>query len=339
MLAGVVVGGAFGVLPQSGAHAAEPRVLFTMHDPRIDESSSLVVSSVHPGLAYTANDSGDGAFIYTVDMSTGDTVGVTTLSGVEPTDVEAMASGPGDTLYVADIGDNSASRDSVTVYWIDQPGRGDTTVDARSATLEYPGGARDAEAVLVDPATGQLFVVSKELFGGTIYAAPTPLSSDHVNRLQPVGTAPSLVTDGAFLPSGEAVLRTYTTAAVYDPVGWTALSSTALPPQPQGESIAALAGPARVLVGSEGEESAVYRLRLNLDGPVSDDQPTRVPVRPGELPATGDGTAPPVQGPATAVTAERSELDESLAAPVLLLAGLITSAVAIALAWRRSSRY
>ena len=330
-----------GLLPAAGADAVDPPALFTIHDPRIAESSSLVVSSLHPGLAYTANDSGDDASIYTVDMSTGDVVAVTSLAGITPTDAEAMAPGPGHTLYFADIGDNSATRHSVTVYWIDQPAATSATVDPQSATLVYPGGPRDAEALLVDPSSGQLFVVSKELFGGTIFAAPSRLSTDHVNRLQPVGTAPSLVTDGTFLSSGQAVLRTYTTAVVYDPASWTALSSTTLPAQPQGESIAALPGSADVLVGSEGVDSTVYQVRLNLGAPFSDDQPTRVPVRPGETPPVtgGEGSAvPPATGAAPGPSPNHAELDESLAAPVLLVTGLIAAAVTIALARRRSTR-
>jgi len=331
-----------GLLPAAGADPVEPQALFTMHDPRIVESSSLVVSSVDPGLAYTANDSGDGADIYTIDINTGDTVAVTTLAGVDPTDAEAMAPGPGGTLYFADIGDNSATRRGVTVYWIDQPAATDATVDPQSATLVYPGGARDAETLLVDPASGRLFLVSKELFGGTIFAAPSRLSTDHTNRLQPVGTAPSLVTDGAFLPSGQVVLRTYTSAVVYDPSSWTALSSTTLPEQPQGESIAALPpGPAEVLVGSEGVDSAVYEVRLNLDAQFSDDQPTRVPVRPGETPPlTGSGVpdVPPATGAAPDISADRNEIDESLTAPILLVSGLIAAAVTIALARRRTTR-
>ena len=330
-----------GLLPAAGADPVEPQALFTMHDPRIVESSSLVVSSVDPGLAYTANDSGDGADIYTIDMNTGDTVAMTTLAGVDPTDAEAMAPGPGGTLYFADIGDNSASRRSVTVYWIDQPAVTDATVDPKSATLVYPGGARDAETLLVDPASGRLFLVSKELFGGTIFAAPSRLSTDQTNRLQPVGTAPSLVTDGAFLPSGQVVLRTYTSAVVYDPSGWTALSSTTLPEQPQGESIAALPGSAEVLVGSEGVDSSVYEVRLNLDARFSDDQPTRVPVRPGETPpltGSGGSVVPPATGAAPEISADRSEIDESLTAPILLVSGLIAAAVTIALARRRSTR-
>jgi hypothetical protein len=261
------------------ATAADVRVLFRMHDPRITESSSLVVSGVQPNVVYTANDSGDGAYIYSVDMGTGDTVGVATLAGVRPQDVEAMAPGPENTLYVADIGDNKGQRKSVTVYWFSQPGPGDITItDWHSARLTYPRGARDAEAALVDPTTGTLYVVSKQLFAGTIFRAPQPLSEEHVNHLHAVGVAPSVVTDGAFLPDGMVVLRTYGQAELVNPRDWRASTATELPRQPQGESIAAIPGADDVLIGTEGRDSAVQEVSLRRSGAGIGDQPTRVPV-------------------------------------------------------------
>jgi hypothetical protein len=241
-----------------GTGTADGHVLFHMHDPRITESSSLVVSTVQPHVVYTANDSGDGAYIYSVNMRTGRTTGVATLAGVRPQDVEAMAPGPDDSLYFADIGDNESRRMNVTVYWFTQPGPGDTTItDWHSARLKYPRGARDAETLLVDPSTGRLFVVSKQIFAGTVYRAPQGLSEDHVNHLHAVGVAPSVVTDGAFLSDGMVVLRTYGQAELVDPDGWRASTATKLPPQPQGESIAAIPGSDDVLIGTEGSDSAV----------------------------------------------------------------------------------
>lgn len=46
-------------------------------DSRINESSSLVVSSAYPGMAYTANDENDP--VYTVDISTGQVMGSSRL--------------------------------------------------------------------------------------------------------------------------------------------------------------------------------------------------------------------------------------------------------------------
>ena len=330
------------VAASSGAAADDGHVLFRMHDPRITESSSLVVSTVQPHVVYTANDSGDGAYIYSVDMHTGRTVGVATLAGVRPQDVEAMASGPDDTLYVADIGDNESQRKNVTVYWFAQPGAGDATVtDWHSARLKYPRGARDAETVLVDPSTGRLYVVSKQIFAGTVYRAPPRLSENHVNHLHAVGVAPSVVTDGAFLTDGMVALRTYGQAELVDPNGWQASTATWLPPQPQGESIAAIPGSDDVLIGTEGSDSAVQRLTLKLSGAAIDDQPTRVPVGSGTTgPSDPTPSSRAVRTSAGASTADpdRGLLDRSLLVGTAIAVAVLGIGAVMLAATRRGSR-
>ena len=82
--------------------------------------------------------------------------------------------------------------------------------------LTYPDGPHDAETLLVHPRTQRVFVVSKAVFGGTVYAAPRHLRPDQPNRLRAFARVPGLVTDGAFFPDGRhVVLRTYGTASVF----------------------------------------------------------------------------------------------------------------------------
>src|SRR5689334_24114746 len=107
--------------------AARPHVVFRITDGKIRESSSLVEGTTSPGLFYTANDSGDGPYVYVLDP-TGRLLGTTSLSGVDPVDVEAMASGADGSLIVGDIGDNDATRQTVRLYRIEQPVAGDHTV-------------------------------------------------------------------------------------------------------------------------------------------------------------------------------------------------------------------
>lgn len=241
--------------------------VFRIRDPRIVESSSLVVSGSDPGLAFTAND-GPTRLVFAVDTGSGETVGTTTMTGIAPTDVEAMAAGPDGTLYVGDIGDNDAERNRVSVYRIAGPGRETATVRPEVFLLAYPEGPRDAEALLVHPVTGQLFVVSKELLGAHVYAAPETLSATSVNRLTEVAPISGVVTDGAFLPSGDqAVLRMYGRAGRYDVPGWRQVDSWPLPKLQQGESVAVLADGQSILVGSEGKRSPVWQVALPAGSP------------------------------------------------------------------------
>jgi hypothetical protein len=260
-------GGRVGGAPTSAdaAEAAEATTLLTIRDPRITESSGLAASGRHRGVLWTINDSGDGARVYGVGAD-GRTRAVVRLAGLEPRDWEAIApanDGGTPVLWVADIGDNRAVRTrGILVHRLVEPQRlRDTTVRATSYRLRYPDGPHDAEALLVEPRTGRLLIVTKDLFGGAVYAAPDPLVAGRPNVLERVAAAPAVVTDGAALPDGRLVLRTYSTAYVYAALGADPVQ-VALPDQPQGESLAATADGRAVVVGSEGLGSAVWRVSL-----------------------------------------------------------------------------
>ena len=236
----------------------EPKatVVFSFQDPEIVESSGLVATG---DLFLTVNDSGDRGRVFVVDDQ-GRTVGVTSWA-TEPTDIESLApAGPGE-VWVGDTGDNRRDRDSITVLRVPY-GEQDQEVTPASYELVYPDRAHDAETLMANPRTGQLFVVTKDVFGGTIYAAPRTLSADHPNTLRAVGDGFAFATDGSFFPDGKHyVVRGYANAAVYSFPDHERLGSFQLPPQDQGEGIAV--GPDdRIYLSSEGQSSDVLRVRL-----------------------------------------------------------------------------
>jgi hypothetical protein len=243
--------------PVSAARA-DDRVVFRIGSSEIDESSSLVVSTTHPHLVYTSNDSGDAAIVYVLDSRTGDLVGTTSLVGVDPLDVEALAGGDDGSLVMADIGDNDSDRSSVTVYRFPQPGPGTSSVEADAVTLSYDGGPRDAEGVLYDAASGRVFVVSKEYVDGHVYGSPPHVFDRDHAELQPVARAPDIATDATFLPAGDVVaIRTYLAVVFYRYPGWSELATMRVPIQPQGESVAAPPGGRELWIGSEGVGATV----------------------------------------------------------------------------------
>ncbi len=246
----------------AGAPGAADRPEFRFADPEIVESSGLVVLTgrgPESGLVVTTNDSGDAGRVFTVDPATGATVGVTSWP-TDPEDVEALApAGPGH-VWVADIGDNRHVRDSVDVLRV-PVGRGDRAVEPEAYELTYPDGSHDAEALVSHPVTGRLFVITKGVFGGTVYAAPHRLRADRPNLLTEVGDAPGIVTDATFLPGGGGVvMRTYSAAHLTAFPSWQPVESWPLPDQDQGEGIA-LAG-SDLLVSTEGARSEVLRAGL-----------------------------------------------------------------------------
>ncbi|HEY0895525.1 MAG TPA: hypothetical protein VGE15_03150 [Sphingobacteriaceae bacterium] len=78
-------------------------------------------------------------------------------------DIAIQADGDKSYLYVGDIGDNSGRRKAVRILRVEEPGLTDSISDIRvdSMFLSYPDGGRDAEAMLVDPLTRQLYIISK----------------------------------------------------------------------------------------------------------------------------------------------------------------------------------
>lgn len=257
----------------SAAAAAENPTVFTFTDRAIDESSGLVDRGP---LIFTTNDSGDGPVLYAVDKATGDTVATTTYSAEPVTDVEALAPGSEGAVWVGDIGDNNAERPWISVYRVVPLGgleqqlaaadgdgaANDDDAAAERFNLVYPDGPHDAETLLAHPETGQLFVVTKDLAGGTVYAAPSTLDSGSVNRLERVGEVPGRVTDGSFLPDGEHILlRSYGRGALYTFPELELLANFDLPSQKQGEGLA-VADTGEVYISTEGMYSDVVRVSV-----------------------------------------------------------------------------
>lgn len=273
---------AVGVVAAPAQAAGDGRVpysrLFSFRGEDVVESSGLVDRG---DIVYTNNDSGDDAVIYGVDPRSGRVVSRTTYAG-SASDVEAIAPGAGGTIWAGDTGDNRTNRDDVQVYRVvprDGHHRG-TRYD-----LAYPDGSHDAETLLVQPRTQRVFVVSKTVFGGTVYAAPRQLRTDRTNRLRAFASVGGLLTDGTFFPDGRHVLlRTYSTATVYTFPGFRPVGTVRLPPQPQGEGIS-VSSTGRVLVSSEGVHADVLRIRLparltSPDAPVSTEGPAPVAAAP-----------------------------------------------------------
>ena len=141
---------------------------------RINEASGMVASAQHDVL-WLVNDSGGDPSVYGV-ADDGTLRAELRIVGAKNIDWEDMAYNPvTKTIYVADIGDNAAKRASVRLYNIPEPSDlGGPVLDVTPTMrdLVYPDGARDAETLLCDPVTGELFVVSKRERRNRLYRVP-----------------------------------------------------------------------------------------------------------------------------------------------------------------------
>ncbi|WP_051208892.1 hypothetical protein [Propionicicella superfundia] len=290
---------------------------FTFTDSRITECSGMA-TDIERGYYWTINDTeASGGRIYGV-RSDGQTL-TSIRFGADLVDTEALAYQNG-SFYVADIGDNTASRTSVSVYKLTDPQVGSSDAEYTRYRFSYPDGAHDAEGMFLS-STGRIHIVTKEATGA-IYVAPEKPSASTVNTLTKVASAPAYATDATRLLDGTVAIRTYTSVAVYDIATFTQVGSATTPTQQQGESIAQSMDGSSLLLGSEGRYSSVLEVGLP--------QATATPTATSSGSASASATA--TASATTGVPATGGQLLESLlgtrsmflvAGAVAVLAGLV----------------
>jgi hypothetical protein len=276
--------------PSGRYHAAVK--LADLADRSIKESSGVVASRRNPGLYWTHNDSGDGPFIYAFDTS-GKSAGVWRVAGATADDWEDIAAGPGpkagvNYLYVGDIGDNSKDRDEVIVYRVPEPvitpadagttsSTPATTEPSEPIYLKYPDGPRNAEALLVHPQTGDLYIVTKRQDhpAGVYKVTAAALLEPQVQTMTKVGeielpsVIPGLVTGGDIAPDGRRlILCDYfggyeftLTGSGFDTIWKEKPAVVDLGAREQGEAVCYSLDGKAVLATSEGVPSVLFETK------------------------------------------------------------------------------
>ena len=189
----------------------------------IDEASGLSASSKRKKSLYTHEDSNNQNKVYLFSSDNGSYQGSVMLVGAQNDDWEDMALSYGPTagvhyLYVADIGDNKAKRTYKQIYRIPEPPV-DTYIipfdehvtGAETIEFIYDDGKRDAECLLVDPLTKDLYIVTKREAKSQVYKIAYPQSTNSVNTAERIHTLDFReVTGGDVSLDGDyVVLKTY----------------------------------------------------------------------------------------------------------------------------------
>jgi len=223
----------------------------------IDEASGLAASITMPGYLWTVQDSGQPNSVYLISRD-GKSIKEYNVPGSQNHDWEEVAVGPGPDngasyIYIADIGNNNQPVTSTnTIYRIPEIGGTDGSFSQNALqkiTFSYPDGPRDAEALVVDPVTKDIFVLSKEMQGTNVYRLAFPQSTSDVSVAEKIGTVPgvTLATAASVSKDGsEIAVRTY--LGVYywkrsngESVGQTLVKSATktltVALEPQGEAI------------------------------------------------------------------------------------------------------
>ena len=231
-------------------------------DPGLSEISGAVLSPSDRTILWVHEDSGNDP-VLTALAPDGTTAGSYVVSGVRAVDWEDIASGTGPDgshyLFVADIGDNRAQRGELLVHRIAAPEQpfegGSVRVDA-TIPLRLAAPA-DAEALLVDPATGDLVVVTKDLTGDAeVHVAPAtawdapdgPVTMEHRGTVS-LGLLSPVLAGDVSADGRQVVLRTPTGV-----VWWRRAEGTSLAEVLLGEDRCHLPG----VVDVHGEAVALH---------------------------------------------------------------------------------
>jgi hypothetical protein len=230
-----------------------PKRIGELENAKIDEPSGLAFSHVHSGIFYTHNDSGGKALLYLTD-TLGKHKGLIKLKEVWNRDWEDIAVGPGPEegvsyVYVGEIGDNSQKYKSIRLYRFPEPEvlHDSLEVFPEMVKLTYPDGAKDAETLLLDPITKDVFILTKRDSVNGLYRVPQEAWGQEKFEMEKVMDLPiAMAVGGDISKDGKAILiknyfvvyywERYPEENIMDAL---ARNPTILPykPEPQGEAI------------------------------------------------------------------------------------------------------
>lgn len=199
-----------------------PTDLGLLENKSIKEASGLIASVKNSGYLWTHNDSGDTNRIFLIDQN-GKGTREFYLEGATNRDWEAISMASfteGSFLYIADIGDNDAKYENCFIYKVAEPLVGSSTPqtnvlsNVQKITFKYPDGARDAESLMIDQATKDIYILSKRESNQRLYRLPYPQSFSEVITAEFVETvdfsnatnASLYLTDGSISGDNQEIL-------------------------------------------------------------------------------------------------------------------------------------
>jgi hypothetical protein len=157
---------------------------------KIDEASGLAASIRNRGVFWTHNDSGNENRIFALD-SNGNNLAEYFLDGITNRDWEDITLGPGPDdikfyLYIGDIGDNDSKYPVKYIYRIEEPNINvgqqpvvEIISDIDIISFSYPDSERDAETLMIDPLTRDLFIIGKRDSNVRLYRLAYPQSTEN----------------------------------------------------------------------------------------------------------------------------------------------------------------
>lgn len=182
----------------------------------LNEVSGMAASRKNPGYLWLIEDSEAQAGIHLISDK-GIYQKFIPVAGTNR-DWEDLAVGPGPKdgisyIYTPDIGDNNFIFNEYQIYRFEEPALNSKEVNNVDVIrFSYPNKASlNAETILIDPKTRDLYIISKEEFNVKVFKIAYPQALDKVNEAEYLGTIPFWgITGGDISADGkEILLKTY----------------------------------------------------------------------------------------------------------------------------------
>jgi hypothetical protein len=214
------------VVPTTSDDFADAQDLGIVENREIDEASGMVSSYRNKGLLWTHNDSGDKNRIFSMDAG-GKGTREFYIEGAINRDWEAVSVAnftEGSFVYVGDIGDNNTQYGEHIIYRAPEPEitgntpQINTISNVQKIIYKYPDGLRDAECLLIDQVSKDIYIITKRENAKRLYRLPYPqaynqvITAEFVQELDfSVGTvSPLYITDGnVSMDNQEIIVRNY----------------------------------------------------------------------------------------------------------------------------------
>ena len=140
------------------------------------EISGLTPSAKHKNILWVHNDGGNPPEIIAINSKNGRVKHRIAIQNADNRDWEDIARfhyQQQNWLLLADIGDNFSTARHLTLYAFPEPKLESTFIEANwQIRFRYGDGARDAEAIAVDPINNQILVLSKRDLPPRLYSLP-----------------------------------------------------------------------------------------------------------------------------------------------------------------------
>lgn len=167
----------------------------------MSEASGIAWSMKNAGMIWAHNDRGHANALFLIDSTTGEIMVRYIIGGTRNLDWEDMelSYGPSEDdyyIYIADTGDNEERRPEYSIYRFSEPvyeeshhGRSiildDLNVDR--IRFNYPDGSHDTEAMMIDPLTRDIYLVTKRDVVSMLYVLPYPQPVDELYTIFKAG--------------------------------------------------------------------------------------------------------------------------------------------------------